>query len=77
MGEVSDMSDRIDADDTGVRVAAGEGDIRSTALLLMSEALTRLDSDHNIPAFIGAHLQSAIDALWISVSTDQRSIHLH
>jgi len=71
------MSGRIDADDTVIEVAAGEGDVRSAALLLMSEALTRLDSDHNIPAVIGAHLQSAIDALWTSASRDQHSIHLH
>lgn len=71
------MLGKIEADDAGIRTAAGEGDARSAALLLMSEALSRLDSDDNIPAVIGAHLQSAIDALWVSSSADQHSIHLH
>jgi hypothetical protein len=54
-----------------------EGDSRSTALRLMTEALARLDSDGNIPAIIGAHLQTAIDALWTSVSAAPHSTHLH
>lgn len=71
------MLGKFDADDAGVRPAAAECDARSAALLLMSEALSRLDSDDTIPAVIGAHLQTAIDALWISASGDQRSIQLH
>jgi hypothetical protein len=55
---------------------AANGDARAAALQLMSEALARLDSDNDIPAIIGAHLQSAIDALWMSLG-DQRSIQLH
>jgi len=51
-------------------------DARSAALSLMSDALAHLDSDSNIPASIGAHLQSAIDALWISVSRGQHSNRL-
>ena len=61
----------------GAIAAADEGDTRSAALRLMSEALARLDSDSNIPAAIGAHLQTAIDALWTSGSTDPHSNHLH
>jgi hypothetical protein len=56
---------------------ADVGDARSAALLLMSEALARLDSDRNIPAMIGAHLQTAIDALWTAGSAGSQSIHLH
>jgi len=51
-------------------------DARSAALHLMAEALAHLDSDCKIPAVIGAHLQSAIDALWTNSSTDQHSIQL-
>lgn len=58
-------------------LVAEESDTRSAALLLMSEALARLDSDRNIPAVIGAHLQTAIDALWTSGSADPHSNHLH
>ncbi len=57
--------------------APDEGDARSAALLLMSEALACLDSDSNIPAVIGAHLQAAIDALWTSSSAGTHSMHLH
>lgn len=57
--------------------AEGTGDARAMALALMSRALGHLDSDTNIPLIIGTHLQSAIDALWISSSTDRSSIHLH
>jgi hypothetical protein len=58
-------------------VAEETGDARTMALTLMSRALGHLDSDSNIPLIIGAHLQSAIDALWISSSTDRSSLHLH
>lgn len=63
----------------GAAAAAPEvtGDALSMALTLMSSALEHLDSDSNIPSIIGAHLQSAIDALWISSSIDRSSIHLH
>lgn len=63
----------------GARGACGAQaeDARSAALHLMSEALAHLDSDNKIPAVIGAHLQSAIDALWTSASADPHSIHLH
>ena len=57
--------------------AAEESDTRAAALRLMSEALARLDSDRNIPAVIGAHLQTAIDALWTSASADPHSNRLH
>jgi hypothetical protein len=57
--------------------AADKSDARSAALFLMSEALARLDSDSSIPAVIGAHLQTAIDALWVSGSAGTHSIHLH
>ena len=60
-----------------VNAAADESDARSAALRLMSEALARLDSDNKIPAVIGAHLQTAIDALWISGSADPHSNNLH
>lgn len=52
-------------------------DAWTAALGLMSEALSHLDSDNRIPASIGAHLQSAIDALWSCASGDQHSNHLH
>ena len=71
------MLGKFGADSANLSDAADAGDTRSTALLLMSEALARLDSDSNIPAVIGAHLQSAIVALWTSNSGDQASIHLH
>lgn len=76
-GEVPDMLGKFGAASAGISDAADAGDTRSAALLLMSEALARLDSDHNIPAVIGAHLQSAIDALWTSGTTDQSSANLH
>lgn len=60
-----------------VNSATEESDARSAALLLMSEALARLDSDHNIPSIIGAHLQTAIDALWTSASAGPHSNNLH
>lgn len=69
------MLGKFDTD--SARAAADEGDARAAALLLMSEALARLDSDGNIPAVIGAHLQTAIDALWTSGSAGSHSIHLH
>lgn len=53
------------------------GDARSAALNLMAEALARLDSDSRIPAAIGAHLQTAIDALWASAAQDQHSTNVH
>ena len=62
------------ADVAGAMTAA---DARSKALALMSEALGHLDSDCSIPAIIGAQLQTAIDALWTSVSVDQASTNLH
>ncbi|HYC94596.1 MAG TPA: hypothetical protein VEB39_02735 [Sphingomicrobium sp.] len=46
-------------------------DARAAALSLMSKALEHLDSDTNMPAIIGARLQSAIDALWIYTSSDR------
>jgi hypothetical protein len=64
-------------DHARISAAAESGDARSAALLLMSEALARLDSDDKIPAVIGAHLQSAIDALWTSAAGGQHSVHLH
>lgn len=60
-----------------VNPSAEDGDARSAALLLMSEALAKLDSDRNIPAVIGAHLQTAIDALWTNGSADPHSNNLH
>jgi hypothetical protein len=57
--------------------AAKAGNARSIALVLMSKALGHLDSDRDIPPIVGAHLQSAIDALWTSVSQDPHSINLH
>jgi hypothetical protein len=71
------MLEKTGAQDVRLKDAEGEGNPRSAALLLMSEALARLDSDQTIPAVIGAHLQSAIDALWTSGSGGQHSIHLH
>ena len=76
-GGILDTLDKIDVGETAIREIANDGGARSAALQLMSEALIRLDSDGKIPAVIGAHLQSAIDALWMSASEDQRSIHLH
>jgi hypothetical protein len=43
----------------------------------MSNALAQLDSDASIPAVIGAHLQSAIDLLWVSASGSHGSTQLH
>jgi hypothetical protein len=71
------MLENFGADNAGASAATDEDDARSTALRLMSEALARLDSDGNIPAVIGAHLQTAIDALWTSGSAAPHSIHLH
>lgn len=63
----------------GATTAAADeaDDARAIALALMSRALGHLDSDSNIPSFIGAQLQSAIDALWTSSSNGQSSNHLH
>lgn len=71
------MARNIGADE--VEPAAGHGpqDARSAALSLMSRALAHLDSDSQIPSIIGAHLQSAIDVLWISSPADPASHHLH
>jgi hypothetical protein len=63
-------------DESVMDVGAEAVDARSVALGLMSEALAHLDSDSNIPAAIGAYLQSAIDALWVSASKDQHSNQL-
>lgn len=71
------MLRKFGADGTAGKAAADTSDNRSAALHLMSEALARLDSDSRIPAFIGAHLQSAIDALWTNGSGDLQSTHLH
>lgn len=71
------MLGKFGEEDASISAMAEAGDARSTALLLMSEALARLDSDSKIPAVIGAYLQSAIDALWVSASGDEHSIHLH
>jgi hypothetical protein len=76
-GEVSGMLGDFGADGARAGLGADEEDARSLALHLMSQALAHLDSDSKIPAVIGAHLQSAIDALWTSASGDQHSIHLH
>jgi len=57
--------------------AGNSPDTRLAALDLMSKALARLDSDGTIPAIIGAHLQSAIDALWTSASQGSHSIQHH
>lgn len=76
-GDILDTLGKIDVNEIGIGEVANYGGARSAALLLMSEALMRLDSDSEIPAVIGAHLQSAIDALWMSASEDQCSIHLH
>lgn len=67
------MLAKVDADSAAAEVA----DVRTAALLLMSEALACLDSDSKIPAIIGAHLQTAIDALWASASAGSHSNHLH
>ena len=63
----------------GAQALAGTDvvDARSIALNLMSKALGHLDSDAKIPPIIGAQLQTAIDALWTSLSTDQPSTDLH
>lgn len=71
------MAGNVEANDGGVVDNAGQADARSTALHLMTEALTCLDGDSHIPAYIGAHLQSAIDALWTSASPNRSSIQLH
>lgn len=71
------MLGKFGADDIRGPAEANDKDPRSAALLLMSQALVQLDSDNRIPALIGAHLQSAIDALWTNGSDDPRSIHLH
>lgn len=70
------MLGNFDSDGAGASRGAEAVDARSAALQLMTEALARLDSDSGIPAVIGAHLQSAIDALWWSGSGNQRSIRL-
>lgn len=71
------MHGKFGAEDATAVLSAEASDARLAALHLMSEALARLDSDSNIPAVIGAQLQSAIDALWSSASGGQHSIHLH
>ena len=71
------MLGKFGAEVTRVSSAEAEGDARSAALLLMSEALARLDGDSKIPAIIGAHLQTAIDALWTEACGDQHSIQVH
>jgi hypothetical protein len=70
------MIGEIGVEGTGVDGAADAADARSAALMLMSEALSHLDSDSNIPAIIGAHLQTAIDALWTSAASGQHSSQL-
>lgn len=71
------MLGNFGAGGAGVSCGAEANEAWSAALNLMSEALAHLDSDSRIPAVIGAHLQSAIDALWTTASPDQYSIHLH
>lgn len=71
------MLEKLGAEGAAAATAEESGDARSMALTLMSRALGHLDSDTKIPSIIGAHLQSAIDALWISSSSDRSSIHLH
>jgi hypothetical protein len=76
-GEVSAMLEEFGAQGASDAALEDAGDARSAALVLMSEALAFLDSDSSIPAVIGAHLQTALDALWASASEGQASIHLH
>lgn len=71
------MLEDLGANSAGASAATEEDDPRSIALRLMTEALSRLDSDGNIPAMIGAHLQTAIDALWISGSAAPQSTYVH
>lgn len=71
------MLGNIGADSLDAGAVDGAADARSMALALMSKALGHLDSDSNIPPFIGAHLQSAIDELWASASDNHSSVHLH
>ena len=71
------MLQKFGAEAADISASAEAGDARSAALMLMLEALTRLDSDSKIPAMIGAQLQTAIDALWTSGSGGAQSIHLH
>lgn len=71
------MHGRFGAGGAQVVVATDVANARSMALNLMSRALCHLDSDSKIPPNIGAHLQTAIDALWTSVSTDLPSTDLH
>ena len=74
-GEVAGMLGNFAAEGAGC--GTDVGDARSAALHLMAEALARLDSDSKIPAAIGAQLQTAIDALWASGSSDPNSTNLH
>ena len=71
------MLGKFGVEDVRVWPAPGEEDARSIALLLMLEALAQLDSDSKIPVVIGAHLQTAIDALWTNACGDQHSVQLH
>ena len=71
------MLEDLGANSAGASAATEEDDPRSIALRLMTEALSRLDSDGNIPAMIGAHLQTAIDALWSSGSAAPQSTYVH
>jgi hypothetical protein len=71
------MLRKFGAEAAGISAAAEAGDARSAALILMLEALARLDGDGKIPAMIGAQLQTAIDALWTSGSGGAQSIQLH
>lgn len=71
------MLGKFDAQVAGTAAATDDRDARSAALVLMSEALARLDSDSNIPAVIGAHLQTAIDTLWTSGSPGSHSTRHH
>lgn len=77
LGEVSAMLEEFGARSAATGAPEDDGNARSAALLLMSEALAFLDSDSSIPAVIGAHLQTALDALWASASEGQASTHLH
>ena len=71
------MLGKFGADSACTGPAGAAADARTTALALMSKALGHLDSDSNIPLFIGAHLQSAIDALWASACDDRSSVNFH
>jgi len=57
--------------------SADDCEARSTALILMAQALELLDSDASISMIAGAHLQMAIDSLWLGVSAERASLGLH